>query len=175
MILSYQTEQLLLYPVEIVFGFFADPGNLPLLMPGWQKARLTNASIVPPPPHPETRLAPGTTAAGVGSKLTLSFRPFPAAPFRVTWLAEISEFVWNDHFCDCQVRGPFAQWDHRHSFRTVIHQGIPGTIVTDRVEYALPFGFAGHIANRLFLRGMIESTFAYRQRQIDSIFKPAAS
>ena len=40
---SLQTEQWLPYPRERVFAFFADPGNLPPLMPEWQRARVERA------------------------------------------------------------------------------------------------------------------------------------
>jgi hypothetical protein len=37
---SYQTEQMLPYPIERVIGFFPNPNHLPLLMPEWQRARI---------------------------------------------------------------------------------------------------------------------------------------
>ncbi len=37
---TFQTEQWLPFPVELVFAFFAYPENLPRLMPAWQKARI---------------------------------------------------------------------------------------------------------------------------------------
>ena len=47
----FQAEQWLPYPIETVFAFFANPENLPPLMPAWQKARIEKLSIVPPPPR----------------------------------------------------------------------------------------------------------------------------
>ena len=34
---TFTSEQWLPYPVEPVFAFFANPENLPRLMPKWQK------------------------------------------------------------------------------------------------------------------------------------------
>ncbi|MDP9039352.1 MAG: cyclase, partial [Acidobacteriota bacterium] len=95
---SYHTEQWLARPIDQVFAFFADPANLPRLMRPWQMARIDTSSIVPPP-----EAAPGTPIASTGSRLTLSFRPIKRLPFRMRWQAEISEFVWNGHFCDRQL------------------------------------------------------------------------
>lgn len=168
---SYHTEQSLPYPVERVFDFFANPDNLPLLLPEWQRARIAAASLTTPPRPPQARFPhdPGSTAAGIGSRLTLSFLPFPHAPIRVSWDAEITEFVWDEHFCDRQVRGPFKYWNHFHYVRRVNHLGIDTTLIADDVEYELPFGVAGVLAHRLFLRRQIERTFAYRQAQLAHI------
>ena len=44
----FQTEQWVPYSLERVFAFFADPGNLPPLMPVWQRARVEGANYVAP-------------------------------------------------------------------------------------------------------------------------------
>jgi ligand-binding SRPBCC domain-containing protein len=162
---SYHTEQQLPYPVEQMFAFFADSDNLPLLMPSWQQARIDEQKLIPPPPRPNPS-SPQIPAAGVGSHLTLSFRPFPYAPFRLRWQAEITEFVWDRHFCDVQLRGPFAYWKHCHYVRPFSQSGVDATLIVDDVEYEIPFGIAGKIAHRLFLRRQIERTFAYRHAQL---------
>jgi ligand-binding SRPBCC domain-containing protein len=107
-----------------------------------------------------------TVAAGAGTHLTLSFRPFPLSPIRATWEAEITEFAWNDHFCDRQLRGPFAYWNHCHRVAAASRNGIAGTAIVDHIDYELPFGAIGALANRLILRRQLASTFAYRQQQL---------
>jgi ligand-binding SRPBCC domain-containing protein len=159
---SYRTEQWLPYSVPAVFAALANPGNLPQLMPAWQKARIAEGSIVPPPPTPSPR---AIVAAGVGTRLLLSFCPFPHSPFRVRWEAQIIEFAWNDHFVDLQMRGPFAFWSHRHSVSATTRDGIRGACVVDLIEYELPFGPLGRFAHRLWLRTQIERSFAHRQEQ----------
>lgn len=157
----FQTEQWLPYPVEAVFAFFANPENLPALMPPWQKARIEDATIVAP--DPGSRNLP---MAGIGSRITLSFVPFPLAPFRVRWQARITEFALNSQFADEQVAGPFAYWRHTHRIRSVDRGGIDITVIADHVEYTPPMGMLGRIADRLFLRKQLERTFAYRQARI---------
>lgn len=163
----YHSEQLLPQPIEDVFAFFADPANLPALMPLWQQARIERADIVPAPRSP---ISSPTTAASTGTRLTLSFRPFPHAPFRIRWEAQIVEFAMNSLFRDRQVRGPFASWDHSHRLRAIDRQGFDATLVVDHVEYELPFGWLGRLAHRLFLRRQIEDTFAFRQAKVAAIF-----
>jgi ligand-binding SRPBCC domain-containing protein len=171
---SYHAEQWLSYPSDLVFEFFANPDNLPLLMPAWQMTRIEKASILPPPHHPDISCS-ASPVAGVGSRFTLSFRPFPLSPMRIRWEAEITELSWNHHFCDEQTRGPFTYWKHCHYVRPVRWQGLNATIVADDIEYEVPFGAAGRLAHHLFLRGQIERTFAYRQTQLNKILANISS
>lgn len=160
---SFHTEQWLPQPVETVFDFFADPDNLPSLMPAWQKARIEKKVLVQPvQPHPSGRRL--VAAAGTGSRITISFRPFRRLPLRVRWVAEIVDFSWNHHFCDQQIRGPFGFWKHCHYLRSVDKRGGADiTLVVDDVEYEMPFGFLGDIVHKMFVRRHLEDAFAHRQ------------
>ena len=173
---TYHSEQWLPYPLEVVFAFFANPENLPRLMPHWHKARIEEAAFAPPPPAPQSRGFPSrkTIVAGVGTRLTLSFRPFPYSPVRLPWEAEISEFIWNDHFCDRQLRGPFAYWRHCHNTHSEARVNplgilIQGTLLRDDIEYELPFDKLGGIAQRLFIARQLKNTFAYRSARTSEL------
>jgi ligand-binding SRPBCC domain-containing protein len=157
----FHAEQHLPYPLETVFAFFADPANLPRLMPDWQRARIERADYVAPTPPP--RPFPGSDAiiAGSGTKLTLTIRPVPFSPVRLPWDALIEDFRWLEGFCDVQVRGPFKYWRHCHTVKA--EDG--GTHLRDAVEYELPLGFLGSFANTIFVRKQLEATFRFRQRR----------
>jgi ligand-binding SRPBCC domain-containing protein len=161
---SLQTEQWLPYPRELVFAFFADPANLPPLMPKWQRARVEKANYAAPPAPP----LPSTSgfAAGKGSLITISFQAIPLLPLRLEWDAYIAEFRWNDFFCDEQRRGPFKYFRHCHRIREEIREGTPGTVVTDALEYELPLGLLGDLANKLAVKRQIRALFRYRQRML---------
>ncbi len=163
---TFRATQWVLYPPDAVFSFFADPGNLPPLMPAWQRARVDDSSIVAPPVHNPSLTPNGRIAAGVGSSLTISFRPFPFSPTRMTWKAAIVEFVWNDHFCDEQPQGPFAYWRHCHHVSEEMQAGLSGARIVDDLVYELPFGRLSEPAHALFVRRQIESIFAYRQQRL---------
>ncbi len=165
---TFQAEQWLPYPVELVFAFFANPENLPRLMSVWQRARIEQASLTPPPQRPTPSPPLRTIAAGLGSHITISFRPFPYSPVRIPWEAEITEFVWNDHFADLQLRGPFAYWFHRHSVHDETRpcdggQTIRGTLLRDEVFFEPPLGKLGELAVPLFMNRQLRNIFAYRQ------------
>jgi ligand-binding SRPBCC domain-containing protein len=162
---SLRTEQWVPFPLERVFDFFADPRNLPPLMPAWQKARIVAAAIVPPAAPPAGRMPTGHEA-GVGSRMTITFRPVPLLPVRLRWEALIEEFAWDEHFCDGQPSGPFAYWRHCHWLRAETRGAVTGTVVTDAVTVAFPFGKLGGIAYRLGGKRQVRGIFAYRQKQL---------
>jgi ligand-binding SRPBCC domain-containing protein len=169
----YHSEQWLPYPVDQVFAFFANPENLPRLMPPWQKARIEEAAFAPPPPRPVSSLSQRSITAGPGTRITFSFRPFPYSPIRIPWEAEIDEFVWNSHFADRQLRGPFAYWHHRHTVASEnrINDGVstPGTVLRDEIEYEPPLGLFGNIANSFFIARQLNNTFTYRKHRTSAI------
>ncbi|ADV81980.1 SRPBCC family protein [Terriglobus saanensis] len=163
----FKAEQWLPYPVEGVFAFFANPVHLPPLMPAWQDARIEEAVLKSPGAAPASTSGSQyrSSAAGTGTTMILSFRAIPRLPIRLNWHARITEFAWNDHFCDEQDRGPFAYWRHCHRVFSEVRDGVSGTLVRDELEYAFPGGPLGDIANALAGRAQIESIFKYRQEQ----------
>ena len=169
---NFFTEQWVAAPVHRVFAFFADPENLPRLMPRWQHAIIQQASLVSPPPpmHPAPDGQP-TVAAGTGSEMTIRFRPIPFSPVQLTWRARIADFAWNEHFCDEQLSGPFAYWRHCHRTHALRKNGMPGTVVRDELEYELPLGLLGEAAHAIFARRQIAATFRYRQKMLQQIFR----
>ena len=160
-----QFEQWVPFPLKRVFGFFSNPENLPRIMPAASATRLIQFHRVPPPGSVSDK------AAGVGSILVTSFRVFPFLPIRARWIARITEFEWNRYFADVQDRGPFKDWHHRHEFISEARGGIDGTLVRDVINYEVGFGFLGNIANALFVRRQMESTFEERQRTLPKLLE----
>jgi ligand-binding SRPBCC domain-containing protein len=172
----FETSQWVAHPVELVFAFFANPTNLPHLMPSKLVTQIEDARIQPPPPrpvHPDPARRFLSVAAGEGSEIMISFFPIPWIPRRVSWMARITEFEWNNHFIDEQVRGPFTQFRHRHGIRAEVREGVEGTLVSDEIEYQLPYGALGRVAGS-FVRRKLAQSFAYRQMRLPVILAAAA-
>lgn len=168
----FRTTQWVPYSVDFVFAFFADPSNLPKLLPEWQQARIDEIELHPPACK-SSHAAYGSIAAGRGTRLTLSFRPSRLSPVRVSWVALIEDFHWNERFCDRQVEGPFRYWRQCHRVQEWQQEatGEHGTLLIDTVEYELPFGRIGHIANRLAVRGMLRDLFDHRHRRTEELLR----
>lgn len=172
----FETEQWLPYPHELVFAFFSNPQNLPRLMPRWQKVRLEEATFRPPPPHPQGSPRYGSIAAGDGTRLTLSFRPAPFSPLRLSWEAEIEDFRWNQGFADTQIRGPFRYWRQQHKIVSARHPEThaQGTIVVDLIDYELPLPTALAGAANIFARVQLASVFRYRHQRTGELLSAAS-
>lgn len=172
----FETSQWVPYPVELVFAFFSNPANLPHLMPPELKTRIEDARLTPPPPkplNPDPARRFSGVAAGVGSEILVTICPFRCVPRRVGFSVRITEFVWNSHFSDEQLKGPFTSNLHRHGFVPEIREGVEGTIVADTVEFALPFGPFGNLASG-FLRRQLTRQFAFRQKRLPEILAAVA-
>ena len=172
----FETSQWVPYPVELVFAFFSNPANLPHLMPPELKTRIEDVRLTPPPPKPfspdPTRRFLGVSA-GVGSEILITFQPLRWVPKRIGWTARITEFVWNSHFSDEQVTGPFASFHHRHGIEPQTRDGSEGTLVSDKIDFAMPFGPLGNFG-AVFLRRQLTSQFAHRQQRLPEIIAAVA-
>jgi ligand-binding SRPBCC domain-containing protein len=160
------------FPPEQVFLFFANPENLPRIMPPASGTRVERLRLVPPGPPPGiSKVSAGNSLAGVSSEIMTSFRVAPFLPLRRIWIARITEFAWHRHFADIQVHGPFQSWTHRHELTPEVRDGVSGTLVRDRIEYEIGFGVLGAIAQTLFVQPQMKETFAYRQAVLEKLLR----
>jgi len=79
------------------------------------------------------------------------------------WRSRIS--IWDPpkRFVDEQLRGPYRQWIHEHTFES--REG--GTLVRDFVRYAVPFDWPIH---GWFVRPDIERIFEFRAEALRKRF-----
>jgi len=64
-------------------------------------------------------------------------------------------------FVDIQDSGPFKYWRHEHLMESVTETTAT---LTDTIEYIVPLGFLGNLANTLFVRRQLDQMFAHRHR-----------
>ncbi|MBL9032071.1 MAG: SRPBCC family protein [Phycisphaerae bacterium] len=128
-------------PIEEVFGFFADAGNLQAITPPW-----LHFAIVTPRPI-EMR-------EGALIDYRLRVRGVP-----MRWRTRIVRWTPPHGFVDEQLRGPYRLWWHEHEFREV----SGGTLATDRVRYAVPMD---RLVHRWLVRPDVERIFEYRKRAL---------
>lgn len=92
---------------------------------------------------------------GPGETVTWSARHF-GIRFRLT--STITEYVRPTRFVDEQVSGPFKRWWHEHEF---VAEG-DATVMTDRVQFAAPFGVLGRLVDKVMLARYMEHLIAQR-------------
>lgn len=141
-----RARQTLPLPRERIFPFFADARNL---------ARITPASMG----FEIISRGPITMAAGtlIDYRIRVS-----GVPLR--WRTVISEWDPPREFVDEQLRGPYAEWIHRHRF-TDVAGGM--TLMEDEVRYRLPFGQFGALAAPM-VRWQLRRIFEHRHTAIQS-------
>ena len=142
-----EREMWLPKPLDEVFPFFSRPENLQKLTPPWLDFRIVEA--------------PEQLARGARIKYRLRWHFLP-----ILWTSEISEWEPPHKFVDRALSGPYALWNHEHSFESC--KG--GTKMRDCVTYALPFGWFGTLAHRFRVRRDIERIFQFRQDQMHHLF-----
>lgn len=146
-----EREQRLPGPPETVFAFFSDARNLEAITPAWLRFRIVSQ-------------APAQMRVGTLIEYRLTLHRLP-----VSWLTQIEEWVPGERFVDQQLRGPYGLWHHTHEFEP---DGAGGTLMRDRVRYALPYGPLGEVARRLFVARDLERIFDFRERAVAAGLTP---
>ena len=141
---TLEREQHLPQPPEEAFAFFGDAHNLEAITPPWLGFR-----IVTPGP---IEMAAGTL---LEYRLTLHGVP-------VGWRTRIEQWEPPRRFVDVQLSGPYRLWHHTHSFE----RDGEGTLMRDRVRYALPLWPLGELAHLALVRRDLERIFSFRQQRI---------
>jgi len=158
------------FPIEKVFLFFADPANLPRLMPPITDTHIDTVRLVPPPVTSiQLTSEQQRSLAGIGSEIVTSFRVLPPLPLRGRWVAKITAFRWNEVFEDVQLQGPFKSWHHRHELVSEVREDKQGTLVIDKVAYAFGLGPLDPLIEALVSK-RIEGIFTHRQRILPDLF-----
>ena len=142
---EYQCELWLPLPPEKLFPFFADASNLDALTPPW-----LHFHIVTPTPI--------VMREGALIDYQLRVRGVP-----LRWRTRINVWQPPHRFVDEQLRGPYRQWIHEHTFES--RDG--GTLARDHVRYAAPLDFLTH---RWLVRPDIERIFRYRTEALRKNF-----
>jgi len=140
---TLERVQVVPWPLDTTFAFFAAPDNLARITPPWLGFRIVS---------PDREMREG---------LRIEYRVRPLG-FPQTWVSEITAYDPPHRFVDEQRVGPYALWRHEHRFIAV----GGGTEVRDRVEYALPFGALGRLAHTVLVRRQLDAIFAYREEAL---------
>jgi ligand-binding SRPBCC domain-containing protein len=137
-------------PIDRVFHFHDDTRNLLKITPPGIRVTI------------ETQGVPG-----LGYEVTLKVRQFLL--FVMRWHVRITAYEPPTLMVDEQVSGPFKTWKQTRLLKTTEN----GTALTDIVEYEVPFGPLGKIANALVIRGQIQEMFTYRQAATKRLLESA--
>ena len=144
---TLQVKTILRRDLDDVFSFFAEAANLGRITPPELNFRIRSA-------------LPVDMQAGAVIEYVIKLYGIP-----MRWRTLITD--WNPpySFEDTQIAGPYRKWVHTHTFE----RSGDTTVITDKVVYALPFGFLGRLGHPLVKR-QLNRIFSYRSSVIARIF-----
>lgn len=136
--------------LEKAWNFFSKPENLDKLTPSVLGFKITS--------KPSAITYPGQI-------ITYKIGIFPG--IKSNWVTEITVVKDKSYFVDEQRFGPYKMWHHEHHFI----ENERGTEMIDKVSFALPLGFLGHIAYHLYVKRKLTEIFNFRFQVIEELLK----
>jgi len=152
MLYTLETKQFINSDLDSVWDFMSSPKNLAVLTPEHMGFEVLSK-------FEETKMYPGQI---------IEYYVSPLFNIKLRWVTEITHVKDKEYFVDEQRFGPYAFWHHQHFLKEV----SGGVLMSDIVNYKLPLGPLGKIANALFVKHQLQQIFDYRFKKVDEIFKP---
>jgi ligand-binding SRPBCC domain-containing protein len=132
-----------------VFAFFADAKNLERITPSFLAFRILTPT-------------PLEMRSGTVIDYRVGLRGLP-----MKWRSKITTWEPPARFVDVQVRGPYREWTHTHTFE----ERDDGTLVIDSVHYSLRGpSFIGRLVNSLLVAPDLTRIFTFRHEALEDAF-----
>jgi ligand-binding SRPBCC domain-containing protein len=90
----------------------------------------------------------------------------PILGIKTKWVTEITNVKDNSYFVDEQRFGPYALWHHKH-FINEIEGGVE---MEDIIDYKVPFGWLGQLAQPIMVQPKLNEIFDYRRKKLIELF-----
>lgn len=136
--------------IDTAWKFFSSPNNL---------SRITPSSL-------KFRVVDNFKESSIYEGMLINYKVSPFLGLQMNWQTLISQIDNQKSFTDFQQKGPYKFWNHFHEFIANDH----GVLMKDTVDYELPFGIIGKIANSLFIRKKLKQIFDYRYQVLEKLF-----
>jgi ligand-binding SRPBCC domain-containing protein len=147
---QFKAEQFLPIDKDKAWTFFSSPKNLSIITP----------------PEMEFKILTELNGENIFEGMIINYTVKPLFGIKVSWQTEICKVADQNYFTDRQTKGPYKVWEHTHNFIEK-HNGV---LMTDVVNYELPFGFIGNLANSILVKRKIESIFDFRKKILEKLF-----
>jgi ligand-binding SRPBCC domain-containing protein len=146
-----KTQQAIPISLNEAWDFFSSPLKLAKITPKEMDFVVTSEYTA------ETKMYPG---------MIITYKISPVLAIKMNWMSEITRVKEGEYFVDEQRFGPYALWHHEHHFKTI--KG--GVLMSDILNYAIPYGPIGRLANTIFVGKQVKKIFSYREKAIRELF-----
>jgi uncharacterized protein len=123
-----------------LYDWHMAPGAFDRIQPPWEKARIIKKAA--------------TIANDLEEHIEVKI-----GPFTKLWLARYHDVIEGQQFCDRQIKGPLAFWDHHHICNSLEKNK---SLLHDKISYKLPLGFLGQKFAGKFTAKSLQRMFTYR-------------
>jgi ligand-binding SRPBCC domain-containing protein len=90
----------------------------------------------------------------------------PFAGYATKWVTEITHVKEGAYFVDEQRFGPYALWHHKH----FLYDTEGGVEMEDIIDYKIPFGVLGQLAQPILVKKQLQRIFKYRESKLEELF-----
>ena len=147
---TLNSEQFLPVSIEKAWDFFSSAKNL---------SRIT-------PPEMQFKIMNNLADDDIYNNMVIDYTVRPLFGIPLKWKTVITHVDKPHQFMDRQEKGPYKKWEHTHTFV----QKDNGVLMSDVVNYALPFGVLGRFAHFLFVRKKLKQIFDFRTKTLEELF-----
>lgn len=146
---TLEVKQHLPISLQAAWQFFSNPQNLEKITPQSMGFQITSAL--------EKEVYEGQIIT-----YNIGILPF----FKTPWVTEITHLKQPAYFIDEQRFGPYKMWHHEHFFESENN----GVLITDKITFAIPLSFIGHLIFHIFIKNQLRKIFKYRKQALIEIF-----
>lgn len=144
-----RSQQTLPISRAAAWEFLSDPANLKNITPSSMGFTILSGA--------EKEMFPGQI---------IHYKVSPFKGFTTRWVTEITHVQEGHYFVDEQRFGPYAFWHHKH----FIKETKGGVIMEDIIDYKIPFGIFGQLAQALFIKKQLTTIFKFRENKLIALF-----
>ena len=129
--------------------FLSDPVNLKIITPDYMGFEILSGA--------EKKMYPGQI---------IQYIVTPILGIRAKWVTEITHVREGKYFVDEQRFGPYSLWHHKHFIKSIKN----GVEMEDIIDYKIPMGILGQIAQPIIVKPKLDEIFQYRKKKLIELF-----
>ena len=131
------------------WDFLSNPKNLKRITPDYMRFKIIN---------------------GMADKMyagqIIQYMVTPVMGIPTKWVTEITHVDDGNYFVDEQRFGPYSLWHHKHFIKAIKN----GVEMKDIIDYKIPLGIIGRIAQPILVAPKLKEIFEYRKNALIELF-----